>query len=278
MMQYKKGDRSMKKIFIMMLMICVIMPAAFGAQEINMVGSTTVLPIAQATAEAFMEENKNIEISVGGGGSSIGAKALMSGTCDIANSSRPLKDSEIDQAISKGIKPQPHIVAMDGIVVIVNRSNNLKNIPLADLKAIYTGDIKNWTEVGDSNQDIVVVSRDTASGTFEAFSVLALGGAKVRADSLMQASNQAVLTTVAQTPNAIGYIGLGYVSDAVNVVTVDGITASKDTVLTMKYPISRPLYMYTGGQASGAIKKYLDFVKSAEGQKIVEAQGFVAIA
>ncbi len=177
----------------------------------------------------------------------------------------------------KGIKPQPHIVAMDGIAVIVHKNNILKDISSADLKGIYTGDIKNWSEVGGQNQAIVVVSRDTASGTFEAFNTLALQGAKVRSDSLMQASNQAVLTTVAQTPNAIGYVGVGYVSDAVNLVTVNGITPNADTVLTMAYPISRPLYMYTNGEPTGAVKQYLDFVKSAEGQEIAEEQGFVSI-
>ncbi|MBN1493139.1 MAG: phosphate ABC transporter substrate-binding protein [Candidatus Omnitrophica bacterium] len=268
----------MKKLLTFLMIGMIVASSGYAAEEINIVGSTTVLPIAQLTAEEFMNSNPGIEITVGGGGSSIGAKALVSGTCDIADCSRPLKDKEIDEALAKGIKPKPHIVAMDGIAVVVNKSNNLKEISSDDLKAIYTGDISNWSEVGGSDAGIVVVSRDTSSGTYEAFNELALKKAKVRPDALLQASNKAVLQTVVQTPNAIGYIGMGYLDDSVNALVVEGVFPTKDTVLTKEYPISRPLYMYTDGEPKGQLKKYLDYVKSVEGQKLVESQGFVGIA
>jgi phosphate transport system substrate-binding protein len=124
---------------------------------------------------------------------------------------------------------------------------------------------------------MVVVSRDSSSGTYEAFGELVLKGAKVRPDALMQASNQAIASIVAKTPNGIGYVGLGYVTDSVKALEIDGIMPGKDTVLSGKYPVSRPLFMYTNGSPEGAAKKFIDFVMGPEGQKIVNEEGFVAL-
>lgn len=269
----------MKKMMSIMAagLMVIALSAAAHAEDINMVGSTTVLPIAQATAEAFMDEHPNVNITVGGGGSSIGAKALLAGTCDIADCSRPLKSSEFEAAAKNGITPKAHVVAMDGIAVIVHPSNPVSALSLEQIKAIYTGAISNWSEVGGSDKPIVIISRDTSSGTYEAFNVLALEEEKVRPDALMQASNNAVLQTVAQTPDAIGYVGLGYVNNTVKALPVQGILPSKETVLSKKYPISRPLYMYTNGEPKGVVKEYLDFVKGPKGQKIAEEQGFVGL-
>ncbi len=270
--------RTILKTFLILCMGMIWMHTAFAQmEEINIVGSTTVLPIAQITAEEYMNKNPQVSISVGGGGSSIGAKALLAGTTDIADCSRPLKDKELRAAAEKGIAPKPHIVAMDGIAVIVHKSNMLANISIEDLKAIYTGDISDWSEVGGPSGKIVVISRDTSSGTYEAFNNLALKKAKVRSDALLQASNKAVLTTVIQTPSAIGYVGMGYVTAEVNAVSVNGVKPTKETVLSKEYPISRPLYMYTNGDPKGQVKDYLDFVKSKEGQVLAEEQGFVGL-
>ena len=122
-----------------------------------------------------------------------------------------------------------------------------------------------------------MVSRDSSSGTFEVFNEKVLKGSKVREDALMLASNQAVLTTVASTPGAIGYVGLGYVTDEIKALVVNGITANKETVISGKYPISRPLYMYTNGDPKGLAKQFIDYIMSPEGQKMVEDQGFVAV-
>lgn len=262
-------------IAVMSILFCSQL--ALAKEEIDIVGSTTVLPIAQITAEKFMDRNPEVSITVGGGGSSVGAKALLAGTCDIANCSRPLKQKEIAQAVEAGVTPKPHIVAMDGIAVIVHPENNVKALTIDEIKAIYTGDINSWNEIGGSNDEIVVVSRDSASGTFEAFNKLALEDAKVRADALLQASNKAVLQTVSQTPGAIGYIGMGYLSDNVTALMVNGVMPTKETVISKKYPISRPLYMYTNGEPKGVLKEYLDFVKGREGQALAETQGFVGL-
>lgn len=247
------------------------------AEKIVVAGSTTVLPIAQKAAEVFMNSNPGADISVRGGGSGVGIASLIDGTCDIAGSSRPIKDTELDKAVTNGRSPKANVVAMDGICVIVNPSNTVEALTGKQVKDIYTGKISNWKEVGGSDEKIVVISRDSSSGTFEAFGELALKGGKVRPDALLQASNQAVASTVSRTPGAIGYVGLGYLTSSVKAVDIDGIKASKETVLTGKYAIGRPLFMYTNGAPKGLAKQFIDYILSAEGQKLVEEEGFVGL-
>ena len=266
------------KLFVLGVTVAMIASAAVAAEdEINIVGSTTVLPIAQITAEKFMDNNPDVSITVGGGGSSVGAKALLAGTCDIANCSRPLKEKELARAEDAGVDPVEHIVAMDGIAVIVHPTNPVDTITIDEIKAVYTGQTNNWNELSDRKAQIVVISRDSSSGTFEAFNKLALKKAKVRPDALLQASNKAVVQAVSQTPGAIGYIGMGYLNDSVKALTVNGVEPTKQTVLSKEYPISRPLYMYTDGQPAGVVDEYLAFVKSSQGQNLAESQGFVGI-
>jgi phosphate transport system substrate-binding protein len=240
-------------------------------------GSTTVLPIAQNAAEIYMDRHEDVDISVQGGGSGVGVASIIDGTCDIADSSREVKENEIKDAADKGVDLKANIVAMDGIAVIVHPSNPIDKISTDQIKAIYTGKVSNWSEVGGKDGKIVVVSRDIASGTFEAFNKLALDKEKVRPDALMQASNQGVATIVSRTPAAIGYVGLGYLSSRVKALEVDGVVASKETVLSKEYPLARPLYMYTNGEPEGVVKDYIDFVLSEEGQKLVEELGFVGV-
>jgi len=240
-------------------------------------GSTTVLPIAQKAAEVFMNSNQNADISVRGGGSGVGIASIIDGTCDIGDASRSIKEAELDNAVARGRHPKANVVAMDGICVIVNNSNGIDALTLKQIKDIFTGKISNWKQVGGPDGKIVVVSRDSSSGTFEAFGELALKKEKVRPDALMQASNQAVATTVTGTPGAIGYVGLGYVSKSVKALVVDGVTASKETVLSGKYPIARPLFMYTNGAPKGLVKEFIDFILSKEGQQLVEDEGFVGL-
>ena len=263
-------------VLALSLSICAIPMFAKGGQ-ITCSGSTTVLPVAQATAEAFMDANPNVNISVRGGGSGVGVAALQNKTVDIANSSRPMKAKEISACKSKGINPTAYAVANDGICIVVHKNNAVRDLSVAQIKAIYTGKIKNWKEVGGPSLPIVVVSRDVASGTFEVFNEKALGGAKVDASAQLLASNNAVVTTVGSTPGAIGYAGLGYVNDNVKVVTVNGITPNESTIKNGSFPLSRKLYMYTNGKATGEVARYISFIQSAAGQAIVKAQGFITL-
>jgi phosphate transport system substrate-binding protein len=247
------------------------------AEKIVIAGSTTVLPIAQKAAEVFMNSNQDADISVRGGGSGVGIASLIDGACDIGDASRPIKESELDNAVANGRHPKANVVAMDGICVIVNPSNPVRALTKKQIKDIFTGKISNWQQVGGNEGKIVTISRDSSSGTFEAFGELALNKEKVRPDALMQASNQAVATTVAQTPGAVGYVGLGYVSKSVKALVIDGVEASKETVLSGQYPIARPLFMYTNGSPKGVVKDFIDFILSGEGQRLVEEEGFVGL-
>ena len=248
-----------------------------AGKTITLKGSTTVLPIAQATAEVFMEKNPAINISVQGGGSGVGVTSLIDGTCDIADSSRQIKPEETEKAKSKGVNVNEIKIAMDGIAIIVNPKNKIKAITKQQIKDIYTGKVSDWSELGGAPGKIVVLSRDTSSGTYESFELLALNKEKVRADALINASNQAIASTVGTTPGAIGYVGHGYLTKKVKDLTVDDVKCTKETILSGKYGLSRPLFMYTNGKPEGDIKKLIDFVLGKEGQKIVEEEGFVGL-
>ncbi len=265
-------------IIISAFMFAGIFAPAFAASEkITIKGSTTVLPIAQVAAEIFMDRNPSIDISVQGGGSGVGIAALIDGTTDIADASRKIKSKEIEKAQAKGINPNEIVVAMDGIAVILHPSNKIEALNRTATNDIYTGKISNWSELGGPNKKIVIISRDSSSGTFETFEGLALNKEKVRADALTAASNQAVAQTVAQTPGAIGYVGLGYLTPKVKDIRVDGVKCTKKTILSGDYALARPLHMYTSGKPKGSVKKFVDFVLSAEGQKLAEEEGFVGL-
>ncbi len=275
-----KISKKSNSIFLVLITLSFVL-TSFGIlaaeKAIVLKGSTTVLPIAQPCAEVFMDQSPNIDISVQGGGSGVGIASLIDGTCDIGNSSRPAKEEEIKTAQEKGVEIYANIIARDAIAVIVNPANQVEGLTLDQIKDIYLGKISNWSEIGGKDQAIVVVSRDSASGTFETFNELALKKEKLRPDALMQASNAAVATTVATTRGAIGYVGLGYVTDKVKAIKVNNTLPSKETVNDNSYPLARPLFMYTNGQPEGTIKEFLDFVLGAEGQKLVEENGFLSV-
>ena len=272
----------MKRIALILSIACIILTlmvpiSQAGEKQLVVQGSTTVLPIAQAAAEVFMQNNSQADISVRGGGSGNGVAALIDGTCDIADSSRPMKDKETLLCQGKGISPVPHIIAMDGIAVIVHSSNPIQGLTIEQIRNIYIGKITNWKELGGEDQKIVMVSRDTSSGTYEIFETIVLQGKKVSPDSLSQASNQTVATLISTTKGAIGYVGLGYITGAVKPIDVNEVTPSEETVANGTYPISRPLFMYTNGAPQGTAKDFIQFIWSPEGQKIVEEQGFVPL-
>jgi len=261
-----------KRVMILGLGLCL----GLFAQELTLQGSTTVLPIAQASAEAYMEKHPDADIMVRGGGSGTGIAALIDNATDIANSSRPMKTKEMKQAREKGVNPVGTVIALDGIAVIVHKSNPINDITIDDLKKIYTGKMTNWSNLGGKG-NIVVISRDAASGTFEVFNEKVLTGAKLTESALMQASNLEIARTVEQTPGGIGYVGLGYISDKVKVLKVNGVTPSEQTVRNGSYPLARPLYMYTNGAPKGLAKSFIDFILSNEGEKIVRDNGFVPV-
>jgi phosphate transport system substrate-binding protein len=260
--------------------LCFALLVPFGAQAADTIvvkGSTTVLPVAQAAAEAFMAKYPGVNISISGGGSGNGIKALIDGSTDIANSSRFIKDKELKMAQEKDVYPVPHRVAIDAIVPVVHTKNPVADLTIEQLSLIYQGKIKNWKEVGGKDMVIVVVSRDTSSGTYEVWNEKIMHKARVTPKAQLQASNGAVVQAVSNNPYSIGYIGFGYCDKSVKKLDVNGIEASVETALSGAYPVARPLFMFTNGWPSGQVSEFLTFVLSSEGQKIVQKEGYIPL-
>jgi phosphate transport system substrate-binding protein len=269
--------KHLKKVLVIGLALTFAATAVY-AEQLVIKGSTTVLPIAQKVGEAYMKENPDVKISISGGGSGNGIKAIIDGTTDIGDSSRFIKDKEVKLALERGAYPVPFRVAYDCIVPVVHPSNNIDNLTMDALKMIYEGKYKNWNEIGGPDKKIVVISRDTSSGTYEVWEKKVMKKSRVYPGALLQASNGAVAQAVAKNDNAIGYIGLGYMNDDVKAVTVDGIVGSKETTLNGTFPISRPLFMFTRGWPEGKVVDFLNYVLHPEtGQKLVEATGYVPL-
>jgi phosphate transport system substrate-binding protein len=269
------------KSFSSLLLAAVFGLAVAGqAQEkIVLDGSTTVGPIAKAFAEYLMRKDPGLNILVSESGSGNGAKGLMNGTCDIANMSRFMKDSEFQGAVEKGIFPVAHVVAFDGLPILVHPGNPVKGLTLEQIRGIYTGQIASWKEVGGPDVKIVKVSRDTNSGTYETFESLVMQGEKIAADTEYVGSNGAVRQRVQSTPAAIGYAGLGFVDDTVKALEVNGIFPDQETVSAGTYPIARPLFMFTNGfpKMGSPLFTFVTLHLTPEGQEIVERIGFVPV-
>ena len=240
-------------------------------------GSTTVLPITQKAAEAY-KKSSGVSVFVEGSGSGNGIKALIDGSCDIANSSREMKKEEKEAAAKKGIRLREIVVAYDMIVPIVHPSNTVKNITMDQLKAVYDGSIVRWKDLGGSGDTVVVISRDTSSGTYEIWHEKVMKKADVSPKALLQASNGAIITTVAGNPKAIGYVGFGYINDSIRGLTVNGIEVTIENGKSGKFPISRKLYMYVNeNKLSDHAQKFIDFLLGAEGQALVKDAGFIPL-
>ncbi len=253
--------------------------SAAAAQQVIINGSTTVLPVVQKAGEAFMASHPGTELSISGGGSGNGIKALIEKQCDVAMSSRDIKDKEKDAAAKNGITPLRTAIAIDAIVPVVNPANRVGALTLAQLRDIYTGKITNWKDLGGQDAQIVAISRDTSSGTFESWEELVMNKERVSPRALMQASNGAVVQTVSKNRNAIGYVGLGYVDKSTRAVTVEGVSPSAETALSGQWPIARELYIFTNGAPEGAVKEFVEYLVAPDkGQKDVLAVGYVPLS
>jgi phosphate transport system substrate-binding protein len=240
-----------------------------------------------------MKVNQKVSIAVSGPGSGAGIAALIDGTTDICQSSRLITQKEIDQAKAKGINPYEIQVASDALSVVVHPNNPVSELTIAQLSAIYTGKITNWKEVGGNDSPIVVLSRDTNSGTHVFFKehVVQMAGLSTADKTLEYGSKVLFLpsteegvTQISSNPKAIFYAGLGYVNNSVKAIGIKktssdiAVKPSVATSLDGTYPISRPLVYYTNGAPTGVIKAYIDYCLSAEGQKEVLNAGFVPLA
>ena len=262
----------MKKLIGIVAAFLLMASTALADTTIKVDGSTTVLPIMQKVVEAYMAAHPDVKISVSGGGSGNGIKALIDGATDIAMASRAMEQKEIDLA-----KTANQIVcAIDAIVPVVNPANKLTEITLAQLKDLYMGKITSWKDLGGDGP-VVVISRDTSSGTYETWEGLVMKKERVFPGALMQASSGAVVQAVSKNKNAMGYVGIGYLDASTKGLKVDGIEATPENAKSKKFPISRDLYIYTNGAPAGAVKGLVDFLLGAEGQKLVKEAGFVPL-
>lgn len=246
-------------------------------QTLTITGSTTVYPIVQKAAEAYMDRHGNVDIRISGAGSTYGIRAIGEGTAEIGMSSREVRDEEITANPNiRGI-----VIASDAIAIIIHPTNPVVDLTLDQIRGIYNGTYTNWNEVGGSDETIVVINRDAPSGTRKSFSDYVMDDEDFVEGALEKPSNGAVRTTVTLTPGAIGYVGLGFVDPSVRAVKInyDGelIEPTVANALAGEYPISRPLYLLTNGEPQGLAKDFIDFILSVEGQKIVEDEGFVPV-
>jgi phosphate transport system substrate-binding protein len=260
----------------------------FKGQELNISGSTTILPIATLVAEAFMDEYGG-SVTVSGGGSGTGISEVINGLNDIGDASRAVKDKEIDEAAGLGVELVEVVIAIDAICVVTSGNiTGVDNLTIEQLSDIFRGEITNWSEVGGPDTQIILASRDSSSGTYEYFLERVVQIDKEFEDytfastALALQSNADVVSTVTDNNDTIGYIGLGYLQEAVDggakLINVEGIEPSLDTARSGEYPISRPLYnYYRKGDLSDMGQAYLDFLLSDEGQALAQSAGFVPL-
>jgi phosphate transport system substrate-binding protein len=279
------------------LMVCTVSAALLvlsgcsrqSSQQntIQIKGSDTMVNLSQAWAEQFMKDHPGISVAVTGGGSGNGITSLISGTCNIAEVSREMKESEIKLARSRGVEPNKIVVALDGLAVIVHPSNPVNALSMDQLAKMYMGGITNWEAVGGRPGRIVLLSREVNSGTHVYFKehVLRHGMEDAKEEfapeALLLPSSQAIVDEVTQNPSAIGYLGMGYVNNRVKTLKISlnssspAVDPTIEAVVKNTYPIARPLIMYTNGTPTGLTKQFLDFVLSPAGQEIVTKLDFV---
>jgi phosphate transport system substrate-binding protein len=284
-----KGARIMKKLAVVLLLAAMAASAAYAAGTVKVAGSTTVLPLSQAWAEAYMAKRPDVSISVSGGGSGVGIASLLNGSCDIANASRGATPKEYDAAKVRNSKLVEIKLAKDGLAIIVNSSNNVKNVTLAQLAAVYFGKTRSWKQLGgNSSRDIVLAGRDSSSGTYGFFQEKVLGGKPYAKDMLSLASNKAVEQAVIQSKDAIGYVGLAYAKEAADAGRVrilslsvksgaPGILPTDKTVSDGTYPLFRYLFSYTMGKPKGVAGDFLKWCTGPEGQAMVKDSGYLPL-
>jgi phosphate transport system substrate-binding protein len=281
-----KQERKMKRILVLTMMIAalVCVPNAH-AQMLQIKGSDTLINLVQRLAEKYMEKNPGKYIAVTGGGSGTGIAALINGKCDIANASRLMKSKEVVQATDNGVKVNRVVIAMDGLSVITNGNSPVTQLTVDEIGKIFRGEITNWSEVGGDNIPITLYGRQSNSGTFVFFRDAVLKGDYSQNMNRMNGNAQ-IVEAIKQDRSGIGYVGVGYVKEATGLNVLRVASRAGETyasplnsadVKSGKYPIARPLNQYINGTPSGAVKEFLEYELSVEGQMAVEEEGFFQI-
>jgi len=261
-----------KKLIVLGIIVLIAAIAVFSSvgssAKIDIVGSTSVQPVVEKLAETYMASNSNVKINVQGGGSSVGIKSANDGSADIGTSSKELKDDE-KQGLSQ------YELGKDGIVIAVNNKNGVSDLSKDQLKDIFSGKITNWKEVGGSDGEIHIITREAGSGTLDAFESIVMGDSKIKSDAVVQSSTEAVKQSVKQDANAIGFVSFAHMSDDVRALKVSGIEPNEKTIADGSYELQRPFLLLVKGEASGDVKKFIDWVNTSEGQKILDDEKII---
>ncbi|MCR8744063.1 phosphate ABC transporter substrate-binding protein [Romboutsia lituseburensis] len=270
-----------KKLLVVFFNILLVLTMAVGCgkskeqvgSNVTISGSTSVGPLIEKEAESFKKSNSDISVEVNQLGSSAGIKDAINGTVQVGMSSRDLKEEEKNA----GLKEVE--IAYDGISVITNKANAVNNLTIAQIKDIYTGKIINWKDIGGKDAPIVVVSREDGSGTRDAFQeIVGYKSEELTKDAQIGDGSGNIKSTVTTNENAVGFISFEYIDDSINSLNVDSIEPNAKNVLDGKYKISRPfLLVYKEDKGTEQSKKFIDFILSEEGQKIVEENGLIKI-
>ena len=283
------------KIYIVfMALVCILLSCSSQKEHnanvgMQIKGSDTIVNLVQVWAEKFSQINSGINVGVTGGGTGTGFAALLNKTCDIAMASRQVEENEINLAKKNNITYKEFIVGLDGLAVLVNKDNPVNELSIEQLRDIFMAKIINWKEVGGEDRPIVLLSRESNSGTHMFFkeTVIRLNDINSKDEfspkSLLMPSSQAIVDEIYQNPNAIGYAGIGFMNNQTKAISVSAQNSTEyfyptiENVMDGKYPISRPLYLYTNGDPKGIVKNFIDYALSEEGQKVVVETAFVPV-
>ncbi len=265
--------KNTKRIILVIVIILVLAGAYLainsGSSKVEIVGSTSVQPVAEKLVEKYKETHPDAQINVQGGGSSVGIKSAQDGTADIGTSSKALKKNE-----SQGLTQIP--LGQDGIVIAVNTKNSVDGVTSEQLKDIFSGKITNWKEVGGSDGKINVIRREDGSGTLDAFESIVMGkDTKIKSDAVVQSSTEAVKQSVKTDENAIGFVSYAHMSSDVKALKIDGVSPSDDTIADGSYKLQRPFLFLVKGTPNQATQDFLNFVNSSEGQKVLKDEKIV---
>jgi len=271
----------MKKYLLIVLVALLVAATVLEAgctsstsgQTLQLAGSTTVQPDAQALAQAYMANNTNVKVNVEGGGTASGITAVGTGTAQIGDASANLTASQTQQYPNL----QPHPICVDGIAIIVSPQNPVGNLTMNQLRGIYTGNITNWNQVGGSNAPISVVNREQGSGTRDGIQKIVLNGGNFSTGGIQQSSAGGVKTTVAGNPNAIGYVGVNEIDSTVKAVSINNVAPTYNNIANGSYVIQRYLLFVTNGSPTGVTADFINYTLSPAGQAILKAQGEVSL-
>ena len=271
-----REEKLMKKsrMILIIILIAIIMALgilSFGpgaSQRIDIVGSTSVQPVAEKLVEEYKINHPDVKLNVQGGGSSLGIKTVHDGIADIGMSSK-----ELDSSGKEGISE--YEIGRDGIIVAVNVKNNVSDLTKSQLKDIFSGKITNWREVGGNDGEIHIVCREAGSGTLNAFEDIVMGDTKIKSDAIVQSSTEAVKQSVKQDENAIGFVSFAHVSDDVKTLNIGGVTPGNETIADGSYELQRPFLFLVKGNPSGELKKFIDWTGGSEAQKIIEEEKII---